>query len=85
MTRSAINEICRTQESFVPKLKEAWRLELKVRDPLQQYVYVYVQPSHFVDEHVDKKHDERYQLVERKILFLIFTIPVSLYSMDLST
>ena len=45
---------------------------------LQQQDGVFVQQNRSVGEHVDKKHDEKFQSFEKKN-FLIFTTPVSLH------
>lgn len=57
-----------------PKILKAWKLGQEAKDQLRQCVYVFTLQTHFVGEHVGKKHDVKCQYVEKKNL--IFGIPL---------
>ena len=57
MTRKSVNKKKCRLKCFIPKLKEAWKLEKEVRVLPLQCVYVFFLMPHFVDEYRDMKLD----------------------------
>jgi hypothetical protein len=62
----------------------AYQHEQEEINLLQQCDGVFAQQNHFVDGHVDRKHDEFANYLEETVEFFIFFLPISLHNDNLS-
>ena len=61
LARGSINKKDSSDKRPRPKILEACKHQQGQLDPLRLYGDVYALLIHFVDEHEDMKHDEKYQ------------------------